>query len=69
MLDDRLTFPNGIILSPDERTLYVAVSDERPSWAAYDVQPDGTLSGGRVFFDGTRLQGEGRHGGPPRVGG
>src|SRR5690606_28821007 len=28
-----LTFPNGLVLSPDERTLYVAVSDpRRPIW-------------------------------------
>src|SRR5207247_4089047 len=27
LLTDKLTFPNGIAFSPDEKTLYVAVSD------------------------------------------
>jgi gluconolactonase len=62
VLVDTLTFPNGIAFSPDEQTLYVAISDERPYWAAYDVQADGTLANGRVFFDGARLQAEGKHG-------
>lgn len=31
LLTRNLTFPNGIALSPDEKTLYVAVSD--PTWA------------------------------------
>lgn len=52
LLDDGLTFPNGIILSPDERTLYVAVSDPgRPVWMAFDVGADGSISGGHVFAD------------------
>lgn len=60
-----LTFPNGIALSPDERTLYVAISDPRnPLWMAYDVAPDGTVSGGRVFFDGGELQRAGKRGAP-----
>ena len=37
VIDDQLSFPNGIALSPDERTLYVANSDaKRPIWIAYD---------------------------------
>jgi gluconolactonase len=60
-----LTFPNGIALSPDERTLYVAVSDPRnPIWMAYDVAPDGAVSGGRVFFDGAELMRQGKRGAP-----
>ena len=46
------TRPNGIGLSPDERTLYVANSDgNQKVWFAYDVLDDGTLGPGRVFFD------------------
>ena len=46
------TRPNGIGLSPDERTLYVANSDgNQKVWFAYDVLEDGTLGPGRVFFD------------------
>lgn len=51
MIDD-LTFPNGVGLSPDEQTLYVAVSDpEGPMLMAYDTAPNGTVANGRVFFD------------------
>ena len=46
------TAPNGIALSPDERTLYVANSDgANKVWYAYDVVDDGTLGPGRVFYD------------------
>lgn len=45
------TRPNGIALSPDETTLYVANSDENQKvWMAYDLDEDGA-SNGRVFFD------------------
>src|ERR1041384_6974296 len=48
LLTDKLTFPNGIAFSPDERKLYVAVSDpKRAIWMAYDVKEDGTISNGR----------------------
>jgi gluconolactonase len=56
LLDNGLTFPNGIILSPDERTLYVAVSDpERAEILAYDVDAAGNTSRRRVFADLTPL--------------
>ncbi len=46
------TRPNGLGLSPDERTLYVANSDRSDKvWYAYDVLEDGTLGSGRVFYD------------------
>ncbi|QIP12640.1 SMP-30/gluconolactonase/LRE family protein [Spirosoma aureum] len=54
-----LTRPNGIALSPDEKTLYVAQSDpSRPVIMAYAVQPDGSVSKGRVVFgaDGLKKQ-------------
>lgn len=47
--------PNGIAFSPDEKTLYVSdVDPKRAAWLAYDVNPDGTVGNGRVFFDATR---------------
>ena len=56
LLTDALTFPNGIAFSPDEKTLYVANSDpNRAIWMAFDVQPDGTIDKGRIFFDTTPL--------------
>jgi gluconolactonase len=49
-----LTRPNGIAFSPDEKVLYVANSDEkRRIWMRYDVQPDGSVANGRVFYDAT----------------
>ena len=47
-----LTFPNGIALSPDGNTLYVALSDAaNPYIYAYDIQGDGTVANRRIFFD------------------
>ena len=60
-----LTFPNGIALSPDEKTLYVNVSDPaRPVVMAYEVQDDGTVTDGRVFFDTAPLAAAGGKGLP-----
>jgi gluconolactonase len=58
LLTSELSFPNGIGFSPDGRILYVANSDpKRAIWMAYDVDPDGTIGNGRVFFDATPLVG------------
>ena len=52
LLERNQTRPNGIVFSPDESTLYVANSDaSNKVWMAYEVQEDGTLANGRVFFD------------------
>ncbi|MGO9258619.1 MAG: SMP-30/gluconolactonase/LRE family protein [Bryobacteraceae bacterium] len=49
-----LTRPNGIAFSPDQKTFYIANSDEkRKVWMRYDVAEDGTVGNGRVFFDVT----------------
>ena len=59
-----LTFPNGIAISPDEKTLYVAVSDPKhTNLMAYDLQPDGSVTNGREFFDATKVQKPGLKGG------
>ena len=43
--------PNGIVLSPDDLTLYVANSDENEMvWYAYDIGERG-LSEPRIFYD------------------
>jgi gluconolactonase len=55
LLTKEMTYPNGIGLSPDEKTLYVANSDpEKAIWMAFPLKPDGTIGTGRVFFDATR---------------
>ena len=56
LLTKELSRPNGLAFSPDEKILYVANSDpDRAIWMAYDVQPDGNIANGRVFFDATNL--------------
>ena len=65
LLTRDLTFPNGIAFSPDEKTLYVSVSDpKRPVVMAYDVQADGGIVNGRVFFDAGTLVLGGKQGLP-----
>ena len=51
LLISDLTFPNGLALSPDERTLYVANTRNPPLINAYDVSPDGSIANGRLFAD------------------
>jgi gluconolactonase len=54
LLTREMTFPNGVALAPDEKTLYVANSDPKKAlWMAFPVQEGGTLGKGRVFFEVT----------------
>ena len=56
LLDETVSAPNGIGMSIDERTLYVAVSDESsPVWLAYDVLASGSIANKRVFFDASEF--------------
>jgi gluconolactonase len=55
--DGRLTLlvrdfvqPNGLAFSPDEKRLYIADSQVNHI-RVFDVQPDGTLTNGRLFAD------------------
>jgi gluconolactonase len=65
LLTKEMTFPNGIALSPDEKTLYVANSDPKKAiWMAFDLKADGTIGNGRVFFDATKWVGPERPGLP-----
>jgi gluconolactonase len=52
--------PNGIAFSPDEKYLYVDNSGEKKVWMRYEVEKNGMLSHGKVFYDAssdTRLGG------------
>lgn len=52
LLTSKIQFPNGIALSPDEKTLYVAQSDSKaPTITAFPINKDGTVGEGKVFFD------------------
>ena len=51
--------PNGIAFSPDEEYLYVGNWDEKQKVVMrYEVNPDGTLKNGKLFFDMTSAPGE-----------
>jgi gluconolactonase len=52
LLDGTHHRPNGIALSPDERTLYLALSDEnRPELLAYPLDSRGAVGKPRLFHD------------------
>ncbi len=58
LLTKEMTYPNGIALSPDEKTLYVANSDPKKAiWMSFPINGDGTLGKGKVFFDVTKSVG------------
>src|SRR6266567_4302809 len=49
-----LTGPNGLAFSPDEKFFYVDNWDDHKKIVMrYEVNPDGTLKNGKVFFDMT----------------
>jgi gluconolactonase len=52
LVDPGQTRPNGIGLSPDQKTLYVSVSDDKaPFIHAYPLGDDGLPRGSRIFAD------------------
>jgi gluconolactonase len=53
LLVSDLTRPNGIAFSPDEKYLYVDNSEPKKIWMRYRVQPDGTLTEGKLLYDAT----------------
>jgi gluconolactonase len=57
LLDGSLTRPNGIALSPDERRLYVSVSDDlAPRIMAYDLDASGRPHDAKILFDAKSLK-------------
>jgi sugar lactone lactonase YvrE len=48
---DAIAFPNGMVVTPDNRTLIVAESFAG-RLTAFDIAPDGDLSNRRVFVEG-----------------
>jgi gluconolactonase len=59
---DNLPNPNGVILSPDEKTLYVIPSSQR-QMMAYPVEAPGKLGVGRVFCELAQRRPGGNSGG------
>ena len=66
LLDASMELPNGIGLSPDERTLYVANSQpDRTVWLAFDLDEGGGVAAGpRLFASAQHLADEGEKGLP-----
>ena len=65
LLTPDITRPNGIAFSPDESVLYVSSSDgSNPILMAYNVQADGSIDEGSVFFDAMNLKKAGGKGSP-----
>ena len=65
VIDDTQTYPNGIALSPDEKTLYVAVSDsEFPKIIKYAKNDYNEFGNAEFWFDAKPYQDQGLPGLP-----
>ncbi|GMQ30230.1 SMP-30/gluconolactonase/LRE family protein [Algoriphagus confluentis] len=65
LLIDSLSRPNGVALSPDQQTMYIAQSDpEKARYYAFELDEQGNVISGKVLFDATSLQSETRKGLP-----
>ena len=66
LLTKEMTRPNGIAFSPDEKKLYVSNSDgpDKAIWMEFNVQPDGSVDSGKVFFDASDWFKAGKVGNP-----
>ena len=63
LIIEDIRFPNGIALSPDQQTLYIAVSDPQNTRVmAYDLQSNGSAKNGRVLFNAQSLKSTERKG-------
>jgi len=57
LLIDSIARPNGIALSADEKTLYVASSDaDHPRWFAYELNDAGQVKSGGILLDATEMK-------------
>jgi gluconolactonase len=56
LLTDKMTAPNGIGLSPDEKKLYVSNSGkgDQAIWMEFKFREDGSLDEGRIFYDASK---------------
>lgn len=64
LIDSTLSMPNGIILSPNEKYLYVANSNRQTGekqWVRYKVKKDGNVKDRELFADASKIE---ERGGP-----
>ena len=59
LVTKEVPYPNGLAFSPDEKNLYIASSRPEKFWMVFDVEPNGSLSNGKKFFDATSIPSEG----------
>lgn len=53
---ENLSRPNGVALSPDEKTLYVAQSDPEKAYIlSYEIKEDGSLGKESLLYDATPM--------------
>lgn len=56
LLTKEFTRPNGVALSPDEKTLYVAQSDPKASiYKSFSLNEDGRIGEGKLLYDAKSL--------------
>jgi len=56
LLTKEMSRPNGLALSPDEKTLYVSNADvTKAIWMAFPLLADGQLGEGKILHDATAL--------------
>ena len=59
LVDDGMTFPNGILLSADQKRLFVANSDpDQAVWMVFELDPSGRAANRAIFADVTDKVGE-----------
>lgn len=59
LVTKEFTRPNGIAVSPDEKTLYLAQSDPKAAiWKSFPIQEDGTIGEGKILYDATKWVGK-----------
>lgn len=59
LISDQMSLPNGIALSPDDRTLYVAQSDPNdPIIRAFRLKENGDVISDAIFHDFSDLKGD-----------
>jgi gluconolactonase len=57
VIDSTMARPNGIALSPDEKTLYVGSTDGKEPWVkSFALNADGTVASSKIFFDGSEIR-------------
>jgi gluconolactonase len=62
LLIDSIPRPNGIALSPDEKILYIASSDDvKPRWYKYNLDENGNIKDGGILLDAVPIKQNASH--------